>query len=231
MVRGYVRVSTTRQAEEGESLETQEHKVRSQAGVLGLTMDKVYIERGVSGSKPLRERPEGVRMLTEIEDGDVVIATRLDRMFRSALDALATLEEFKRCKVKLYFLDLGNDPVTGNGISKLVFNILTAVAEAERDRIRERVTEVKADQKRRGRFLGGRAPFGWTVAEGGELVRNEQQQAAIVKMRKLADGGKSLRTIASEMQSEGFTLSHVGVKEVLKADTMRSLQRKIRSAS
>jgi len=44
------------------------------------------------------------------------------------------------------------------------------VAEAERDRIRERATEVKADQRKRGRYLGGIVPFGWRVGDDGHLV-------------------------------------------------------------
>ena len=48
--------------------------------------------------------------------------------------------------------------MTGNGVSKLLFTILSAVAEAERDRIRERITDVKRDQRQRGRYLGGRVP-------------------------------------------------------------------------
>jgi DNA invertase Pin-like site-specific DNA recombinase len=55
-------------------------------------------------------------------------------------------------------LDLGGD-VTGNGISKLVFTILSAVAEAERDRIRERSRDVKKDERNRNRSLGGKSAF------------------------------------------------------------------------
>jgi putative DNA-invertase from lambdoid prophage Rac len=65
-------------------------------------------------------------------------------MFRSARDALDVLDRLKRQNVSLHMIDLGGD-VTGNGISKLVFTILSAVAEAERDRTRERIAEVKAD--------------------------------------------------------------------------------------
>lgn len=68
-------------------------------------------------------------------------------MFRSALDALDVLDELRERKVALHMLHLGGD-VTGNGISKLVFTILSAVAEAEPDRIRECVVDVKADQRR-----------------------------------------------------------------------------------
>jgi putative DNA-invertase from lambdoid prophage Rac len=77
-------------------------------------------------------------------------------------------------------IDLGGD-VTGNGISKLVFTILSAVAEAERDRTRERITEVKRDQRTRGRYLGGAVPFGWCVRKDGALVAVPEQQAALTR--------------------------------------------------
>ena len=61
----------------------------------GLTTDKVFVERGVSGSKPLADRPEGGKLLAQLKPGDVVITPKLDRMFRSALDALAVLGNLK----------------------------------------------------------------------------------------------------------------------------------------
>jgi len=63
-----------------------------------------------------------------------------------------TFGQLKERGVILHIIDLGGD-VTGNGISKLVFTILSAVAEAERDRIRERIRDVKADQRKRQRYL------------------------------------------------------------------------------
>jgi DNA invertase Pin-like site-specific DNA recombinase len=51
-----------------------------------------------------------------------------------------------------------------------VFTILSAVAEAGRDRIRERIAAVKAAQRARNRYLGGIALFGWRVGEDGELA-------------------------------------------------------------
>src|SRR3954465_10771276 len=117
----------------------------------GLTLDEVFVERGVSGSRPIGERPEGAKLLGKVMAGDVIITPKLDRMFRSALDALDVLARLKDRDVSLHMIDLGGD-VTGNGISKLVFTILSAVAEAERDRTRERIADVKRDQKNRGRL-------------------------------------------------------------------------------
>jgi DNA invertase Pin-like site-specific DNA recombinase len=117
-------------------------------------------------------------------------------------------------------IDLGGD-VTSNGISKLVFTILSAVAEAERDRIRERIRDVKADQKARNRYLGGTVPFGWTLDEEGELVADESQQAAISRMVALRQAGQSLRAIADTMKAEGVNVSHAGVKKIIEAELAR----------
>jgi DNA invertase Pin-like site-specific DNA recombinase len=215
-VYGYARVSTVRQAEEGESLAVQQRQIAGYAMTLGLAVEHVYVERGVSGSKPLVERTEGAALLAALKPGDVVITPKLDRMFRSALDALDVLGGLQKRGVSLHMIDLGGD-VTGNGISKLVFTILSAVAEAERDRIRERIATVKADQRARNRYLGGRIPYGWRVAENGELAELPEQQAAIARMRAMRAEGLSLRAIATAMREAGHPLSHEGVAGVLHA--------------
>jgi DNA invertase Pin-like site-specific DNA recombinase len=97
-------------------------------------------------------------------------------------------------------IDLGGD-VTGNGISKLVFTILSAVAEAERDRIRERVAQVKQDQKERGRYLGGKVPFGFRVGDDGRLVPDAAEQALIAHARILRKDGATLRTIQGRLEA------------------------------
>jgi putative DNA-invertase from lambdoid prophage Rac len=215
-VYGYVRVSTDRQADEGESLGTQQRVIDGYAMMNGLMLDSIFVERGVSGSKPLGERPEGARLLAGLKSGDVVITPKLDRMFRSALDALEVLGRLKDRSISLHMIDLGGD-VTGNGVSKLVFTILSAVAEAERDRIRERIRDLKADQRKRQRYLGGIVPFGWRIGEDGTLVEMLEQQRAIQRIVELRRKGVSLRAISASIAADGVKLSHEGVKNVLAA--------------
>jgi DNA invertase Pin-like site-specific DNA recombinase len=215
-VYGYVRVSTDRQAEDGESLGTQQRVIEGYAMMHGLQLDRMFVERGVSGSKPLGDRPEGARLLRKLTTGDVVVTAKLDRMFRSALNALDVLGQLKDRGVSLQMIDLGGD-VTGNGISKLVFTILSAVAEAERDRIRERIRDVKADQRKRKRYLGGIVPFGWRVGEDGSLVEEPDQQRAIRRIVELRRQGLALRAISAALAADGIRLSHEGVKGVLAA--------------
>lgn len=210
-----MRVSTVRQASEGESLDVQRRTIAGYALMHGMAVDRVFVERAVSGSVPLNDRPQGAALLALVQPGDSIITPKLDRMFRSALDALAVLSRLRERSVALHMVDLGGDVAT-NGISKLVFTILSAVAEAERDRTRERVAEVKRDQKQRNRYLGGTPPFGWRVGDDGQLVAEPEQQAALLKMRGLKATGMSLRRVADHMNSIGVRISHVGVKNALR---------------
>jgi putative DNA-invertase from lambdoid prophage Rac len=219
-VYGYCRVSTDRQADEGESLDVQRRKLEGYAMQHGWALDRVFVERGVSGSKPLDDRPEGQSLLAGVKDGDVIVTTKLDRMFRSALDALRVLDVLKARSISLHMIDLGGD-VTTDGISKLVFTILSAVAEAERDRIRERIRDVKRDQKGRGRYLGGKEPFGWRATDDGQLVEEAAEQEAIRGMVEMHAAGRTLREIAATMRERGFTVSHVTVRSLLNIRRVR----------
>ena len=122
--------------------------------------------------------------------------------------------------MRLHLLDLGGD-IAGNGLSKLFLTIAAAFAEAERDRIRERIGQVKADQKARGRYLGGRVPFGFCRGEGGELVEVTSEQEAIQEIVVLRAQGKALRAIAEAMQAKGYRISHEGVAGVLRVAGVR----------
>jgi putative DNA-invertase from lambdoid prophage Rac len=215
-VYGYCRVSTLRQANEGESLEVQRRQIQGYAHMHGLVIDEVVVEEGVSGSVPVAERQRGGPLFARLEKGDVVIAPKLDRLFRSALDALTVVEDMRKRGVSLCLLDLGGD-ISGNGMSKLFLTIAAAFAEAERDRIRERVGQVKADQKARGRYLGGIVPFGFRRGESGELVPHEAEQEAIREIKRLRAEGRPLRAIADAVRAKGVSISHEGVANVLRS--------------
>ena len=216
---GYVRVSTANQAQDGESLDTQRRQVGGYAMQQGWELDRTFTERGVSGSKPLADRPQGKRMLAKLQPGDVVVAAKLDRVFRSALDALQTCQDFRDRGVALHLLDLGGD-VTANGMAGLFMKVAAAFAEFERDRVAERVRDVKADQRARGRYLGGKVPFGYRV-EGGALVPVPEQQAAVKTILRLGRGTRnrkplSLRKITDEVRGRhGLEIGRMAVKRIL----------------
>jgi putative DNA-invertase from lambdoid prophage Rac len=196
---GYSRVSTNEQAEEGISLAAQQQQINGYAMMNGWANVAHYVERGVSGSTPLGERPQGKAMLAALGKGDVIITPKLDRAFRSAGDALRILDALKAQGIGLHMIDLGGD-VCGNGISKMVFTILAAVAEGERDRIRERVRDAKRHLASQGLYSGGKRQFGFDVIQDGaarRLVANADEMAVIERMRAMRAAGASLRDIGA----------------------------------
>ena len=72
-VYGYARVSTERQAGEGVSLEEQTRRIEGRVLEQGWEIAEVSIERRISGSVPLGDRPEGARLLAVLQPGDVII--------------------------------------------------------------------------------------------------------------------------------------------------------------
>jgi putative DNA-invertase from lambdoid prophage Rac len=215
-VYGYGRVSTT---EQGTSIAAvQPAQIEGYAAALGPRLSRLYTDEGVSGAVPLAERPAGAALLSVLQKGDAVIATKLDRMFRSAHDAISTLEALKKRGVSLHLIDLGGD-VTGNGIARLLFTILSGVAEMERERIGERIRDAKAAQRRAGRHLGGRRPFGFDIDDDGQLTPNAAEQATVRDILALRQEGKSLRAIAAAVKARGVTASHESIRQVLKRES------------
>ena len=119
----------------------------------GRHLSKVFVEQGSQrqyspGRAPARSSPNGTAPPRRHRD-----RPKLDRAFRSALDGLHTLQHLESIDVDLVLLDMGGSVIKG-GISKLMFALLSAFANFERDRIRDRIREVKQDQKARRVFAG-----------------------------------------------------------------------------
>ena len=196
---GYSRVSTAEQADEGASLNVQQQQIAGYCLMKGYELAEHFVERGVSGSTPLADRPEGKRLLATVGKGDIIVSAKLGRAFRSAADALATLEELKDQAVDLHLIDLGGS-VVANGVSKMVFTILAAVAEGERDRIRERIRDARRHLTSQGIYNGGKRPFGVDIVLDGEIRRmvpNETETKVIERMQAMRRDGATYRAIGA----------------------------------
>ena len=109
------------------------------------------------------------------------------------------LEELKEQGVGLHMIDLGGD-VCGNGMSKMVFTILAAVAEGERDRIRERIRDAKRHLASQGISSGGSRPFGFRHRAGWQIKRivpNAAEMEVIERMKTMRADGATYRAIGA----------------------------------
>ena len=209
MILAYIRVSTADQANaDRSSLQTQTDIVEGFARARGVDRFgmQIYTDAGVSGGVKLSKREAGAQLLVDMKVGDTVIASKLDRMFRSAVDALNMLELFKEKGVHLVLYDMGHEPVTGEGTARLLFTILAAVADMERIRIRERTAEGRKAKKARGGPIGT-VPFGYRkVGEGRAAVLeiDLREQEAATLMKHMYQSGASLPGISQHLAALDF---------------------------
>ena len=142
---GYARVSTKKQADDGNSLEDQEKKLRD----AGAT---VIIKEKYTGS--VTKRPELDKLLQEIKPGDTLIVTTLDRIARSTSHGIELIDCLTEKNITVYILNLGtlNETPIGN----LVRNVLLSFAEFEREMIVERTQAGRAIARQDPNYKEGR---------------------------------------------------------------------------
>ncbi len=135
---GYARVSTGDQSVAGQELKL------SSSGCIRVFSDTI------SGTK--RARPGLNALFSVLRDGDVVTVTRLDRLGRSVSDLIEIVERIERAGANLRSLTETIDTTSTTG--RMVFHIFAAIAEFERQLIRERTLMGLAAAKARGRLIG-----------------------------------------------------------------------------
>lgn len=139
---GYARVSTSQQ-----SLDIQV-KALKEAGVKA---NRIFTDKA-SGSSVDREGLDLLRM--KVEEGDVILVMKLDRLGRDTADMIQLIKEFDAQGVAVRFIDDGIS--TDGEMGKMVVTILSAVAQAERRRILERTNEGRQEAKLKGIKFGRR---------------------------------------------------------------------------
>lgn len=154
---GYARVSTHQQQD---SLSAQQQALEAYG------CQKIYADR-ISGTS--NNRPGFAAALTYAREGDSIVVTRLDRIGRSTVDILRTVQDLDSRGITIEALDTKLDTRTPAG--RLVLSVLASMAEFERNLIVERTREGLAHARAQGR-VGGRRP----------KLDETQQQAALAAL-------------------------------------------------
>lgn len=170
----YCRVSTADQ-----SYENQIHEI--QAAGFQVDSRRVIFET-VSGSTPAFERKGFLSLIARLEWDDVVIVTKIDRLGRNAMDVRATVERLAEMQVRVHCLALGGADLT-SAAGKMTMAVIAAVAEFEKDLLRDRTNAGLVRAKAQGKKLG--RPNSLT---------DEQQEAVRVRRKQ----GSSLGVLAKE---------------------------------
>ena len=141
----YLRVSTLDQ-----TTDNQRHEIAA-AGFA--VQPRRVVAETVSGSVAARERKGFARLMDRLEENDVLVVTKLDRLGRNAMDVAATVAVLARAGVRVHCLALGGVDLTSS-TGKLTMGVINAVAEFERDLLVERTQAGLRRARAEGKHIG-----------------------------------------------------------------------------
>lgn len=191
----YCRVSTLEQ-----NTENQRREIEAAGFAI---QPRRLIEEYVSGSVAATERPGFMRLLDRMENGDVLIVTKLDRLGRNAMDIRQTVELLAASEIRVHCLALGGVDLTSPA-GKMTMLVISAVAEFERDLLIERTHAGIARAKASGKRFG-RPP----------ALNEEKKQAVLLRI----DEGASISAIAREFETTRQTILRVKAARPDKEET------------
>ncbi|HDR8981487.1 TPA: recombinase family protein [Burkholderia vietnamiensis] len=169
----YARVSTTDQTATNQLREIE---------AAGFAVDKRrVITECISGSVSADQRPGFSELLLKMEDGDVLIVTKLDRLGRNAMDVRATVELLADRGIRIHCLALGGVDLT-SAAGRMTMQVLNAVAEFERDLLIERTQAGIARAKAEGKSMG--RPSALSKPQQDEVRRQLSEGASVASLAK-----------------------------------------------
>lgn len=155
---------------------------------------KRAITETVSGSLAAANRKGFSKLMDRMEDNDVLVVTKLDRLGRNAMDVRATVEALAKTGVRVHCLALGGVDLT-SAAGKMTMGVLNAVAEFERDLLIERTQAGLSRARAEGKTLGRPAAL------------SPEDQRTVLRRRS---EGASLGTLAEEYGVSRAAIQRVG---------------------
>ncbi|ARK48707.1 recombinase family protein [Burkholderia pseudomallei] len=181
----YARVSTSDQTTANQLREIE---------AAGFSVDKRrVVSESISGSVSADQRPGFAQLLVRMEEGDVLIVTKLDRLGRNAMDVRATVEGLAERGIRVHCLALGGVDLT-SAAGRMTMQVLNAVAEFERDLLIERTHAGIARAKAEGKAMGRPSAL------------SDEQRADV--LREL-DAGASVAALARRFNTSRQTIMRV----------------------
>jgi len=207
----YIRVSTEEQAKHGFSLDAQEESLKNYASALGYEIFKIYRDEGKS-AKDLK-RPEMLQLLEDAEKRKFqsIFIYKLDRFSRSLKDLILTMDKLKEWGID--FVSLQDKIETTSASGKLMFHIISAFAEFERNIIGDRTKFGMERKAKQGGFIT-KAPKGYNLVNK-ELIIKDQEAEQVKKIfEEFLNSDISLTRLAKK-----HSMTTSGIKKLLKNTT------------
>jgi DNA invertase Pin-like site-specific DNA recombinase len=191
----YFRVSTDKQADDGNSLLAQRAKVVAYAELYDLEIVD-YLTDTASASSLERPGLQSALLMLETGQADGLLVAKLDRLTRSVRDLCDLVDEYFRDECSL--LSVGENIDTRSASGRMLLNVLTSIGQWERETIGARTAAVMQHMRATGMFTGGFPPYGYRVA-GDKLEAVTEELNLVERARYMRTAGESLRAIAKAL--------------------------------
>jgi site-specific DNA recombinase len=183
------------------SLDNQKFKIEAYCLLKDLELREVIEDAGISAKNLRRPGVQKVLKLARRREVDAIVVYKLDRIFRSTVDALETTKAFDKWGVSFHSIEETLD--TRSAMGRFFFTFTAALAEMERRLIGERTKAALAHKRSKSEKTGGDIPYGYDLTPTGILIRNDGEQEVIRFIRRLNGDGYSLRGICRELENSG----------------------------
>ena len=192
---GYCRISTLMQVD-NTSLKDQEEKIRMYAKLHDIVIDKMFIDKAVSGKST--DRPEYDKMMDYIKENDIdmIIVYKNDRIHRSLYNLLSMIYNLQEYEVDLVSVTEMFDTSTPQGM--LFLQMLGSFAEFERAIINERTRNGRIARLKENKWVGGKPALGYRVNKEGKFEIDEEEAKIVKDIFKLRSKGISLSNIGAK---------------------------------
>lgn len=198
----YARVSTTRQAEEGLSLDNQVEKAKRYIEDNKLEIKGIFRDEGKSGGS-MKGRDGLKNAIAALGTGDVFIVYSLSRLARNTKECLTLNDEIKKKKATLVSL---TEKIDGTSTGQLLLQMVSAVSEWERSVCSERVKSIMQNKILNGEYIGGTVPYGYILdSDNRKLIPVPQEQRVIQRIIKMKNEKKSYRAISRQLDEDGVS--------------------------
>ena len=214
---GYIRVSTTEQALNGLSIETQMAEIENYAKAHNMKLEGFYIDKGITARKSLHKRTDFMRMMGDVQSGKInhIIVLRLDRFFRNIYDYHRMMNEYltpNNCDwsaVKEQYTT-----ATTNG--RLMINLRLSIAEQECDTDSDRIKDVFDNRVKNGFAITGALQIGLKIVEHRVVPDEETTQIVIDTFNEFEQCNSVRKTMEIINNKHSLKLRYPTVYKMLK---------------
>lgn len=201
---GYVRVSTSMQAEKQLSEIFQRERIAAYCVAMGIELITIFDDSGKSGrDMTSREELQNAMLMLKRKEADTIIIYKIDRLSRSLTDLSALIQKIE--KWGCHLISIQDSISTDSAAGRLMINLIGSIAQWEAEATAEKTHQAMTVLKSRGHRYSRHIPYGVDLASDGKtLTSNSDEQSIIGNMKTMRADGMTFQSISDKLNKDNI---------------------------